>query len=150
MSRATFRPVLSALMVAIGVAHFANAPFFVSIMPDWLPWHLFLVYLSGAIEITLGLALSYAPTQVLSAWGLIALYVAVFPANVHMALHPDLPLAGLPAWLPRPTPLSLWLRLPFQALFIYWAWLYTRPLPRAASAAKSPDSGSAPALRGRS
>jgi uncharacterized membrane protein len=129
MSRATFRPVLSALMVAVGVAHFANAEFFVSIMPDWVPLHRFMVYLSGAIEIGLGLALSYAPTQTRAAWGLIALYVAVFPANVHMALNPDLPLAGLPAWLPPPTPLSLWLRLPFQGLFIWWAWLYTRPLP---------------------
>jgi uncharacterized membrane protein len=129
MNRAALRPVLSFLMVTMGVLHFTHAATFVSIMPAWLPLHFLLVYLSGAIEITLGLMLSYAPTQVLAGWGLIALYVAVFPANLNMALHPDLPLAGVPDWLPRPSAIGLWVRLPLQAGLIYWAWLYTKPVP---------------------
>jgi uncharacterized membrane protein len=133
MTRAALRPVLSVLMVTMGILHFTHGATFASIMPVWLPAHLFLVYLSGAIEITLGLMLSYAPTQVLAAWGLIGLYIAVFPANLNMALHPGLPIAGVPEWLPRPSALGLWLRLPMQAALIYWAWLYTKPAPVSAA-----------------
>jgi uncharacterized membrane protein len=129
MTRAALRPVLSVLMVTMGVLHFTHAATFVSVMPAWLPQPLLLVYVSGVFEIALGLMLSYAPTQVLAGWGLIALFVAVFPANINMALHPDLPLAGVPEWLPRPSAIGLWLRLPMQAALIYWAWLYTKPLP---------------------
>jgi uncharacterized membrane protein len=70
--------------------------------------------------------LSLERTRVLAAWGLIALFVAVFPANVNMALHPELTIVGAPAWLPKPTALASWLRLPFQFALIYWAYLYTR------------------------
>jgi uncharacterized membrane protein len=129
MTRAALRPVLSVLMVTMGVLHFTHGATFASIMPSWLPQPLLLVYVSGAIEITLGLMLSYGPTQVLAGWGLIALYVAVFPANLNMALHPDLPIVGTPDWLPRPSAVGLWVRLPLQAALIYWAWLYTKPAP---------------------
>lgn len=120
------RPVLSVFMVGVGILHFTHAAMFASIMPAYLPWHVPLVHLSGAIEIALGLMLAVERTRVLAAWGLVALYVAVFPANVNMALHPELTIVGAPAWLPKPTALASWLRLPFQAVLIYWAWLYTR------------------------
>ena len=126
MHKDKLRLLLSTFMVGIGVLHFTHAPIFVSIMPAYLPWHLELVQLSGAIEIALGLMLSIERTRVLAAWGLIALYIAVFPANLNMALHPELTIVGAPAWLPKPSALAAWLRLPFQALLIYWAWLYTR------------------------
>ena len=120
-------PTLMAVVMAfMGVAHFINAPLFTSIMPDYLPHHLALVYVSGLCEIVLAAMLLSQRTRALAGWGLMALYVAVFPANVHFALHPDLPLVGLPSWMPRPSPLLAWLRLPFQALFVYWAYAYTR------------------------
>ena len=65
-----------------------TAPF-VRAMPPYLPWHLGLVYLSGVFEVAGGIGLLVPRVRVAAAWGLIALYVAVFPANVHMALHAD-------------------------------------------------------------
>ncbi|BCA56289.1 membrane protein [Nitrospira sp. KM1] len=113
------RYAYGAFFVASGFNHFINLPFYVSIMPHYLPWHEVLVYISGVAEIVLGSGLWVPTSMNVSAWGLIALLVGVFPANVHMALHP-----GDYAWAP---PLLLWLRLPLQALLIAWAYLYTRP-----------------------
>jgi uncharacterized membrane protein len=121
--------VLGALMMVIGVLHFTHAPTFASIVPDYLPAPMLLVYVSGVCEVLLGTALLFEPSRVLAAWGLIALYVAVFPANVHMALHPDLPLAGIPE-TSRPSELALWLRLPLQLVLIAWAYRYTKAAPR--------------------
>lgn len=118
------RLLLAALMLGVGILHFTKADLFAAIVPDYLPAHLLLVYVSGVAEIALALMLCIPRTRVLAAWGLIALYVAVFPANVHMALHPDLPLPGVTS---PPTPLALWLRLPLQFVLIYWAYRYTRP-----------------------
>lgn len=112
------RLLLAALFIAAGTLHFARPDFYVRIMPPWLPYHVELVYLSGAFEIGLGLLLLFPNTTRLAAWGLIALLIAVFPANLHMALNPDLfPL--FPAWL-------LYLRLPLQGLLIWWASGFTR------------------------
>jgi uncharacterized membrane protein len=120
------RILLALLMAIVGVLHFTHAATFASIVPDYLPAPLALVWISGACELGLGLALLFEKTRVLAAWGLVALYVAVFPANIHMALHPDLPLAGVPeAW--HPSAASLWLRLPLQLGFIAWALQYRRP-----------------------
>lgn len=124
MIRDALRYLLTVNMVSIGVLHFTSAPAFVSIMPPYLPWHLELVYLSGLIEIGLGLLLLPRATRSFAAWSLIALYVAVYPANIHMALH-DVPVAGLPEGVEQPSRLMAWLRLPFQFVFMYWAYQYT-------------------------
>lgn len=118
------RLLLGALMLGVGILHFVKDELFAAIVPDYLPAHLLLVYVSGVAEITLGVMLWFARTRVLAAWGLMALYVAVFPANVNMALHPDLPLPGVAV---PPSPLMLWLRLPLQLGLLYWAYRYTRP-----------------------
>ena len=112
------RYLLGVFFIAAGLNHFWDTAFYVAIMPPWLPWHLALVYLSGAAEIGLGALLLFSRWQVLAGWGLIALSVAVFPANIHMALHPEL--------FPQFTPAGLWLRLPLQFALIAWAWWYTR------------------------
>src|SRR4028119_1045708 len=91
-----------------GLYDFINPAFYLRMMPPYLPWHLFLVYLSGCFEATLGLLLLIPRYTRYAAWGLIALLVAVFPANVHMALNPQL--------YPDISPHTLWLRLPLQAL----------------------------------
>src|SRR4028119_193601 len=92
-----------------GLYHFINPAFYLRMMPPYLPWHLFLIYLSGFFEAALGLLLLVPKYTRLAAWGLIALLVAVFPANVQMALNPQL--------FPDIPPLALWLRLPLQAVF---------------------------------
>ena len=114
--------VMGLLYVIAGTTHFANTNFYLRIMPDYLPWHLGLVYLSGAFEILLGVLVVVPSTTRLAAWGLIALLIAVFPANIHMAVH-QIPMQEGAA----PNPVALLLRLPFQAVLIAWAWWYTRP-----------------------
>ena len=117
--------VMGVFYVFAGVMHFVTPDFYLKIMPDYLPWHLGLVYLSGFCEVALGLLVLIPVTTTLAAWGLIALLIAVFPANIHQAVH-HIQVGATPA-----SPVLLWLRLPFQAVFIAWAWWYTRrPLLR--------------------
>jgi uncharacterized membrane protein len=109
--------LLAVIMAAAGVIHFVNPQIYVSIMPKYLPWHLGLVYASGFLEILFGVGLLTGFSSV-AAWGLIALFVAVFPANLNMALHPEL--------APQIPSFFLWLRLPLQAVLIWWAWQFTK------------------------
>ena len=109
---------LSAFFVFAGVQHFVNPDFFTAIMPPALPAHLELVYLSGVFEIAGGIGVLIPSLRSLAGWGLIALLVAVFPANLYMAMHPEL--------FPDMSPSALYIRLPIQALFIGWAWWATR------------------------
>ena len=115
------RWLLTAIMVAIGVSHFLRPDPFIAIMPEVLPHKLLLVYLSGFFEIAGGLGLILPSTRRHAAWGLILLYLAVFPANINQALN-HLPLNGhdVAAW-------KLWARLPFQLVLIAWAYWFTRP-----------------------
>jgi uncharacterized membrane protein len=103
-------------MLLAGVMHFVSPRAYERIVPRRLPAPRALVYVSGAFEALGGLGLFVPQTRRFAAWGLIALFVAVFPANVNQAIH-RLPLGRLqpPAWV-------LWLRLPLQAVFIAWAW----------------------------
>src|SRR5438128_2113381 len=116
--KSSSRWIFGILFVLAGVNHFVNPDFYVKIMPPYLPWHLALVVISGIAEAGLGLGLCYPRTARFAAWGLIALLIAVFPANIHMAAHPDL--------YPTIPPIALWLRLPLQGLLIAWAYWYTR------------------------
>jgi len=112
--------LLAGVMIAIGVLHFVRPKPFVRIVPKFLPAPLTLVYVSGFFEILGGVGLLIPDTRAWAAWGLVALYVAVFPANIYMltnniSLNPNKP---IPRW-------ALWLRLPFQFLFIAWAYWFT-------------------------
>ena len=106
------------LFVLAGLNHFRNPDFYVSIMPPYLPWHLELVYLSGVLEAILGVVLLIPRCTVFAAWALVALLIAVFPANIQMALNTEL--------YPRFSPWIIWLRLPLQGLLIAWAYWFTR------------------------
>ncbi|MFZ5481330.1 MAG: DoxX family protein [Myxococcota bacterium] len=106
--------VMSAFYVFGGVMHFVKPGFYLAMMPPWLPWHRALVAISGVAEIALGLALLVPSLRPWAAWGLIALLIAVFPANVYAAME------GLKGY-------GGWARLPFQLVFVAWAWWYTRP-----------------------
>ena len=113
--------LLAILMVTAGVFHFATPDPFVKIVPDYLPYPLALVYISGFFEILGGVGLLIPSVSQAAAWGLIALFIAVFPANINMAVN-QIDLDGIPniPWL-------YWARLPFQAVLIAWAWWYTQP-----------------------
>ncbi len=104
---------MAGIYLAAGVLHFVRPEVFVRIVPPYLPWHTALVYASGAAEVILGVLVLVPATRRYAAWGIIALLIAVFPANVHMAANmQDFP--GIPAW-------GLYLRLPVQLLLIAWA-----------------------------
>ena len=114
------RWVLTIFMVAAGANHFISPAPYVGMMPAALPAPLLLVYVSGVAEMLGGLGLILPATRKLAAWGLIALFVAVFPANLNMALnHLPLGTMAVPTW-------ALWARLPLQVVLIAWAWLFTR------------------------
>ena len=106
------------VFVLAGINHFLNPDFYLKIMPPYLPWHLFLVYLSGVFEIILGALLLIPKFSRLAAWGLIALLIAVFPANIYMAMNTEL--------FPELNPLLIWVRLPIQFLLIVWAFWFTK------------------------
>lgn len=110
-ARTTGRWLLTTGMVAMGMLHLAKPMPFVAVMPAYLPRPDLLVLVSGVAEIAGGLGLLVPRLRKAAAWGLVALFVAVFPANVDMALHPP---RGIPPW-------ALWLRLPFQIPLIAWA-----------------------------
>ena len=108
--------LLAIFMVSAGTMHFIKPDFYLRIMPPYLPLHRELVYLSGFFEIALGLLLLVPRFSRLAAWGIIALLLAVFPANIYLYQHQDL----LPA-----APIVHLLRLPLQVVFILWAYWHT-------------------------
>jgi uncharacterized membrane protein len=109
--------LLAIFMVGAGTMHFSRPDFYLKIMPPYLPLHLELVYLSGFFEVALGLLLLVPKASRIAAWGIIALLIAVFRANIYVYQHQDV--------LPAP-PIMHLLRLPLQGLFILWAYWYTR------------------------
>jgi uncharacterized membrane protein len=115
------RYLLSIFMIVGGLMHFIRTDLYLKIMPPYIPLHLAAVYVSGAMEILLGVLLLVPRFSTLAAWGLIALYIAVFPANIYLYQHQEL--------LPAPPLLHL-LRLPLQAIFILWAYWHTKPAIR--------------------
>jgi uncharacterized membrane protein len=109
--------VMSLFYVIAGVAHFARPGMYMKIMPPYLPAPLALVYLSGVAEIVVGAMLLVPGLRSWGAWGVIALLIAVFPANVYM-LQRGGKSFGIPEW-------TLWARLPLQGVLIAWAYWYT-------------------------
>jgi uncharacterized membrane protein len=109
--------LLTLLFVGAGVMHFLKPAFYLPAMPPWIPQPLAMIYISGACEIVGAIAILIPRLSSLAGWGLVALLIAVYPANIHMALKPEL-FPNLPGWL-------LWLRLPLQFVFIYWVWTAT-------------------------
>lgn len=82
--------IMAFLYIFIGIKHFLDPAFFLKIMPPYIPFHLFFVYISGVFEILLGLGLLFEKTRKYAAYGLIALLVLVFPANIHLYFNPEI------------------------------------------------------------
>jgi len=108
------RIVLGGFFLAAGALHFIKPRAYESIMPDALPAHRELVYLSGVAEMAGGAGVLADPTRRAAGWWLIATMLAVFPANINMAIEAE-------RFKDIPEPL-LWARLPVQGALIAWAW----------------------------
>jgi len=108
------RIVLGVFFLAAGALHFIKPRPYESIMPEALPAHRELVYLSGVAEMAGGAGVLADPTRRAAGWWLIATMLAVFPANINMAIEAE-------RFKDIPEPL-LWARLPLQAAIVYWIW----------------------------
>jgi len=109
---------LAVFFVAAGLNHFLDPAFYLRIMPPYLPWHEALVFVSGVLEVAGGVAVLVPRWRSMAGWGLVILLVAIFPANLHMALNVEL--------FPDIDPWLLYGRLPLQAAFVAWAYWATR------------------------
>lgn len=115
--RTFVRLLTAAIYIGIGVAHFARPISFAQIVPPYIPAPEFMVYLSGVFEILGGIGLLIPRLRRVSGWGLIALTIVVFQANIYMAVE-EIYLPGMPK-----EPALLWARLPLQFLFIAMIWV---------------------------
>jgi uncharacterized membrane protein len=116
--------LLAGFFLAAGTMHFVVPRAYEAMMPRSLPRHREAVVVSGIAEIAGGLAVIPLRSRRLARWWLLSLLLAVFPANVHMAVNPEqvpgLNLNRIPRW-------ALWARLPLQPLAMLWVWRATRP-----------------------
>ena len=76
--------IMSLLYILVGVKHFSDPNFFLKIMPEYLNYHLELVYISGFFEILFGILLIFKKTRFFGAWGVFILLICVFPANIYL------------------------------------------------------------------
>jgi len=113
-----FKYLLGLLLIIGGIAHFTMTGFYVNTMPDYLPFHEMIVYISGVVEILLGVLLVIPKTTKKAAVGIIILFIAIFPANVNMYLNHEN--------FPDMSETSLLIRLPIQLVLIAWAYIYAR------------------------
>ena len=108
---------LSIFFCFIGFDHFINPTFYLNIMPQEWPLKLEAVYISGLFEIIGGISILFSKLRKFAGWGLIVLLIAVYPANIHMAvnyhLFPDISLV------------MLYFRLALQFVFVYWVFSVT-------------------------
>ena len=109
--------IFGALFVVTGALHFLKTDTYIKVIPPYLPFQKALVLVSGAVSVVLGALLMAPRTNRAAAWGIILFLIAVFPANIHMAFHPEI-FPSVPVWVG-------WARLPFQIVLIAWAACYT-------------------------
>ena len=110
------RALCALFFASVGIHHFTHPQIYLHIMPPYLPYPLALVYISGGAEVAGGIGLLIGPLRRAAGIGLIALLIAVFPANLHMLIN-DIYLPDMPKirWL-------LWARLPVQFAFVFWVF----------------------------
>ena len=109
---------MSLFYILVGLNHFQNPHWFVQIVPPPLPFKLELVYISGFFEVLFGFLILFKKFRFIIGWSLMALLIAVFPANIYLAMTNGLAM--------NTTPLIAWVRLPFQFMFIYLAYWHTK------------------------
>ncbi len=109
--------VMAGMYILAGIVHFIKPKMYMRIMPRYLPYHKFFVFLSGAVEIVLGIGLCFDVTRRLSIFGIILMLAAFLPVHFYM-LSNEKAAAGLPKW-------ALILRIPLQFALMYWAYSYS-------------------------
>lgn len=108
---------MAGIYIFAGISHFAFPKVYLRIMPPYVPYHKAMVVISGMVEILLGILLLFPLTREWAAWGIIALLILVFPANIEQ-VRTKRARMKLPLW-------AVIARLPLQLVLIWWAWLYT-------------------------
>lgn len=121
MNKELWRVILAISIIIVGVTHFTVWESYTRIVPPQLPYPRELVYISGFFEILGGIGLLIPPLSQAAAWGLVALFIAVFPANINQAIN-HIKIEHVPN-----TNWFYAIRLPLQAILISWAWWYTKP-----------------------
>lgn len=109
---------MALLYITAGINHFANRDVYISIMPPWLSYQRLLVYISGVFEILFGILLLPEATRHFAAWMIILLLIAVYPANIQMAIN-YYNSGNSHFWITI-------IRLPLQFVLIWWAYQYTK------------------------
>ncbi len=109
--------LMGSLYVLAGFNHFIHPDFYVKMLNGFLPYPKALNIISGLAEIILGIGVCIPVSRKIAAWGIILLLIAVFPANINMAIH-------WPDWGSSATPFLI--RLPVQILLVWWAYVYTK------------------------
>ena len=117
-------PRIAVLIIALffitgGIAHFVITDFFILAMPAYLNYHRELVLISGVFELLGAIGILLPRTRVLAGYGLIVLCIAVFPANINMAMHPE--------QFTNIKEIFLYIRLPVQLVFIWFIWWAIKP-----------------------
>ena len=112
--------LMSGFYVYVGILHFIDPEWFLFIMPPFLSSiGLELIYISGFFEVVGGVCVLIPRLRRIAGWGLVALLIAVYPANIYMAITPEA--------FPDIHVALLYFRLAFQFVFFYWAFSVTRP-----------------------
>lgn len=109
---------MSLFYILVGFNHFQEPEWYLQIVPPLLPYKLELVYISGFFEVLFGVLILFKKLRFIIGWSLIALLIAVYPANIYLALTNGSAM--------NTTPLIAWGRLPFQFLFIYLAYWHSK------------------------
>jgi uncharacterized membrane protein len=121
-ARSLAQVLLGLFFIAAGANHFVHPDFYRRIVPGYLPDHALLVAISGVCECLGGIGVLIPKTRSVAGIGLIALLIAVFPANVQMAQHPGL-------YRDIGSPAAFLIRLPLQIVLIFLVWWACRPAP---------------------
>ncbi len=108
--------LMASLYILAGLLHFVYPRMYERIMPGWIPFPKAMVFLSGVIEVVLGVALFFSHARIPALYGIIAILALFLPVHTHM-LQDEKAAMGIPSWV-------LWLRIPLQGLLMYWAYSY--------------------------
>jgi len=128
IARLVTRMLLALLFLFAGTVHLTSPALFLPVMPPFIPFHFLCIIASGVCELLggIGLLLPKVVSPTFTGWGLVLLLLAIFPANIYMAIsHVQLPGHSIPSWLE-------WARLPFQPLLIFAVVWVTNIWPKTA------------------